>query len=375
MSNLTRIKGGVPGRRPRVTITDLAEHLGLAKGTISRALNDYPDISDSTRARVRAAAEAMGYRPLSHAQAIRTGKVRSIGLVLQTNQHDGHRPFLADFLAGISEAASARNWTMTLATASSDDDTERTLAKLVNEHKADGFILPRTYMDDPRVVFLQSVGVPFVLFGRTRDPEGTAWFDVQGELAMEEAVCTLCELGHRRIGFVPGRVGYTFSDLRLGGYLAGLKQCGLAEDPDLIAPPALNRKAGGEATLHLLGQAEPPTALVFCVDRAAVGAYAPAAELGLAVGSDLSVIAYDGIPDGALLSPPLSTYSVDMRHAGARLTELLIRRIEGEDPETLRELAPAQFLSRGSHGHPSLTPAELAARVHPILKSLGRKTT
>ena len=84
----------------------LKNELGLAKGTVSRALNGYPDISESTRQRVKHAAEVMGYSPLSHAQAIRTGVVRSIGLVLQTSEHDGHRPFLASFLAGISEAAS-----------------------------------------------------------------------------------------------------------------------------------------------------------------------------------------------------------------------------------------------------------------------------
>lgn len=375
MSPMATRKGAFPGRRSRVTITDVAEHLGLAKGTVSRALNNYPDISESTRNRVRQAADAMGYRPLSHAQAIRTGVIRSIGLVLQTSEHDGHRPFLADFLAGISETASSRNWTMTLATASSDEDTERVLAKLVSEHKADGFILPRTYTVDPRAEYLEAAGVPYILFGRTGDPEGKGWFDIRGETAMEEAVCILHGLGHSRIGFVPGRDGYNFSDLRLGGYKSGLKMCGLDADEALVGPVALNRRAGAAAALELLQRDMPPTAIVFCVDRAAIGAYIPAAELGLKVGEDLSLISYDGIPDGALLAPPLSTFSVDMRHAGARLTELLIARIEGENPENLRELVNARFLSRGSHGAPSMSPAELAARVRSSLKTQGRKTS
>ncbi len=369
MATLAARKSDFPGRRPRVTISDVADKLGLTKGTVSRALNDYPDISESTRKRVRHVAESMGYRPLSHAQAIRTGMVRSVGLVLQTNQHDGHRPFLANFLAGISEATSAADWTMTMATASSDTDTQRLLAKLVEEHKADGFILPRTYMDDPRIEFLKRNGVPFVLFGRTDNPDGCAWFDIESEVAMEEAVCILYGLGHRRIGFVPGREGYTFSELRHGGFLSGLQMCGLEPDPDLIGPSALNHEAGAESTRILLHREAPPTAIIYSVDRAALGAYVATNELGLAIGQDLSVVAYDGVPEGALLNPPLSTFSVDMHEAGVQLSNLLIRRIGGESVEALRELGRARFLSRGSHGQPRMSSAELSRRVRANLNT------
>lgn len=142
--------------RRRVTISDVAKHLDLTKGTVSRALNGYGDISESTRLRVRRAADQLGYRPLSHAQAIRTGRVRSLGLVLQVNEHDGHRPFVAEFLSGVSEAASREDWTLTVATAASEEDTLRLLKKIGDDGKADGFILPRTRLDDPRVAFLRS---------------------------------------------------------------------------------------------------------------------------------------------------------------------------------------------------------------------------
>ncbi len=359
--------------RSRTTISDLAAHLGMAKGTVSRALNDYPDIAEGTRLRVRRAADALGYRPLAHAQAIRTGRVRSVGLVLQVNEHDGHRPFLADFLAGISEAASTADWTMTLATAASDQDTLRLMSKLADEQKADGFILPRTYLEDTRVSALLAGDVPFVLFGRTGDPRGCAWFDIESEAAMTEAVLRLAKLGHTRIGFVPGGPGYTYATLRRQGYLEGLKQAGLSFHPALISEPALNRVDGELAAQKLLSLDVPPTALVCSVDRAAFGAYDAAAALGLEIGKDLSVISYDGMPEGALLSPPLSTFSVDLRHAGARLTELLIRRIRGEAVEDLRDLAKARFLDRGSHGPPTRTPAELAHHVkHQWFPTGGR---
>ena len=365
---------GTPGaarRRRRVTIDDLASQLSLTKGTVSRALNGYPDISDQTRLRVRKAAETMGYRPLSHAQAIRTGRVRSVGLVLQINEHDGHRPFLADFLAGVSEAASGADWTMTLATAASDVDTARLLRRLADENKADGFILPRTYLNDPRIDLLRAEGIPFVLYGRTADPAGCAWYDIAGETAMQDAVVALHKLGHRRIGFVPGGAGYTYSELRLQGFRAGLAACGLAAADGPVSCPAVDYAQGAEATRALLALPCPPTALVFAVDRAALGAWEVAAAAGLQIGRDLSVIAYDGIPEGAFVSPGLSTYAVDSRAAGRRLTELLIRRIRGEAPETLREIAPARFLARGSHGAPARTPDQLARTLAAQPKPTG----
>lgn len=360
-------KTGPALRKRRVTIEDVAGHLQVTKSTVSRALNGYPDISESTRLRVRKAADAMGYRPLSHAQAIRTGRVRTVGLVLQVNQHDGHRPFLAEFLAGVSQAATAEDWSLTLSMANSDADTLRLMQQLVYENKADGFILPRTYLDDPRIDFLRDAQVPFVLYGRTRDPRGCAWYDISGENAMRDAVITLHELGHRRIGFVQGGRGYTYADLRLQGYLTGLAQCDLPQDPELLAGPAMSQDDGAAAARALLACPNPPTAIVCAVDLAALGVYRAAEDLGLLIGRDLSVISYDGIPEGAMVRPPLSTFAVDNRAAGTRLTQILIRLIQGDAPDQHREISEARFMKRGSHGTAALTSAALAAHVRTNL--------
>jgi LacI family transcriptional regulator len=354
---------GTGGGRRRTTISDLAEHLSLTKGTVSRALNDYPDIAEDTRLRVRIAAEQMGYRPLSHAQAIRTGRVRSIGLVLDVYEHDGHRPFLADFLAGLSSSAAQHDWTLTVTTAATEDDTARLLWKLHDERKVDGFILPRTYEHDDRVSALRAANVPHVLFGRIADLANTAFFDIAGEDAMVDAVGLLHRLGHRRIGFVSGGDGYMYTRLRQDGYIAGLEAVGLPFAPELIAGPAVSQVDGAAAARQLLSLDEPPTALVYAIDQSALGAYATARDFDLEIGRDLSVVSYDGIPEGALMVPQLSSFRVDMREAGERLAELLIRNIRGEAAGDLQEIAPAHFAARGSHGPKHMTSAELAARV------------
>lgn len=332
----------------RVTINDLAQTLGLTKGTVSRALNGYPDISDATRQRVSRAADRMGYRPLAQAQAIRTGRARALGLVLNAGPGGTHKPFLTDFLDGISRAASDESWTLTVATAADLDDEVATLSRLIDERKVDGFILPRTRYRDARVDLLRRLAVPFVMYGRVADPEGCAWFDISSEDAMRAAVLRLAARGHRRIGFINGASGYTYARLRRAGFLAGMTEAGLVADAELMAEDATTMAEGETRGQAMLDHPRPPTAVVCALDLAALGLYRAAERSGLVVGRDLAVISYDGIPEAATATPPLTTFAVDTRAAGARLAKLLFAAIRGTDPEHLRELAPARLIPRGS---------------------------
>ncbi len=352
----------------RVKLDELAQHLGLSKSTVSRALNGYPDISESTRKRVEVTARKMGYRPLSHAQAIRTGKVRAIALVLNSEEPDGHNPFLQDFLAGACEAASASDWTMTISTAISDRDILNVLNRLYEERKADGFILPRTLVRDARVDLLRKLGVPHILYGRTgygdaSVPDDTSWFDISGETAMRKAVQRLAEFGHSRIGYVGSDLKFNYSHLRRDGYLEGLDSVGLPVDSDLIRDGARTRNEGAAQASALMHLEHPPTAIVFATDLAALGFYSVAQDMGLEIGRDVSVIGYDGIPECQYVRPALTTFAVDSRRAGRRLATLLIQQIRSEDRTGLRELAEARLIEGGSDGPRLRTPQDLALQI------------
>ncbi|MGX9355507.1 LacI family DNA-binding transcriptional regulator [Roseobacteraceae bacterium S113] len=349
---MTQMRAGL-GRTTtsrRVTITDLAQALGMTKSTVSRAMNGYTDIAESTRLRVHRMAEKMDYRPLSNAQAIKTGRARALGLVLQLSDHDAHRPFLAEFLAGVSEGASAQGHTLTVASADTDADLIDRFRELRRDGKADGFILPRAMVNDPRVAFMQHEGIPFVLFGRQEQDKACWWFDIRGEDAMRDAVMHLAQLGHERIGFINGGTIYTYAALRQRGFEQGMHDAGLLVDPELCASNAVTLEDGAQHARALLDMEHPPTAIVCAVDFAALGVYRAAAERGLVIGRDLSVVAYDGIKEGAHAEPPLTTFSVDNRAAGRRLSELLIMRLRGKEETPCRETQPARFLDRGSTG-------------------------
>jgi len=334
----------------RVTINDMAEALGLTKSTVSRALNGYADISETTQLRVKRMAEKLNYQPLSHAQAIKTGRTRSLGLVLQLSDHDAHRPFLAEFLAGVSNGASAEGYTLTVASADDEAHMIATFQALIGDRKADGFILPRAMVQDKRVELLRDAGVPFILFGRQDDDEGCCWHDICGEDAMRDAVLHLAGLGHERIAFINGGLIYHYASLRRVGFEAGMASANLKIDPALIIEDIVTMEKGREAGMQLLEGPDRPTAIVCAVDRAALGVYQAATACDLEIGKSLSVIGYDGIQEGAHVDPPLSTFSVDAQKAGQRLAALLVRRIRGEPVENLRETAPANFLDRGSVG-------------------------
>ena len=354
--DITSQDGEGPARRVR--ISDLAQALGLTKSTVSRALNNYADIAPETRQRVREMSAQMGYAPMPYAQAVRTGRVRALGLVLELDAPDRYGPFLADFLGGITQEASIEGWTLTVASSNSREDMEATLARLLQEQKVDGFILPRTRINDPRATFLSARGVPFVLYGRVdygqADP-GWSWYDVDGARAMREGVARLVALGHRRIGFVGPSEAFNFAMLRRDGYRAGLAQAGIAHDPALEIMGVMDRDHGGEATQSLLDLERPPSAIVFATDATALGAYDVARARGLVIGRDLSLIGYDGIPEGRMIEPPLTTFAVDSRHAGERLAALLIAQLRGAGPACQAELVSAHLQPGGSDGPPNET--------------------
>ena len=339
------------GKR-RVTIKDVAEDLGMAKSTVSRALNGYTDIADSTRNRVAKAAARLGYKPMAQAQAIRTGLARSMGLVLNVGGQGSHRPFLANFIDGISLRASQENWTLTVASAKNSEAVLETIDRLSKERKVDGFILQRTRVKDPRVAYLRHHHVPFIMFGRTGDDRDCGWFDIKGELAIEQAVLRLADMGHKRIGFINGLECYMYASLRLEGYRKGLEKVGQTFDPALVRKEAVTKEDGAREGDYLLSLPQAPTAIVCAVDLAALGVYQAAERRGLQIGRDLSIISYDGISEGEFASPPLTSFYVDNREAGHWLAELLIKRIHGAAPETLRQLGEAKLIERASDGPP-----------------------
>ena len=229
---------------------------------------------------------------------------------------------------------------------------------LVRDRKADGFILPRTLPIDPRIALLRRLDVPFVLFGRTADAEGCAWHDYLGEAAMSGAVARLAAMGHRRIGFVNGGAVYYYSVLRRQGFLDGMAAEALPVAPELMLEDAATREKGRAAAVTLLRRPEPPTAWSAPSMRRRWALYDAAAALGLTAGQEVSVISYDGLPEGAWRRRRCRPIRWIAATPARGWPTLLIRRIRGERARgAARDASRRHYLPAAPPGPPALAPA------------------
>lgn len=346
-----------------VTLSALARELGLAKSTVSRALNDYPDIAPGTRARVQDAADRIGYRPSSTARNLKRGRVDTIGVVLSDDGPDLANPFFTLFLRGMTEAFEATGLDLVVAASPPGSDWRATYHRLIASRKVDGFVVTRTESRDPRIDFLRQRGIPFVAHGRTVNASAFAWIDMDGRAAFEGAVHRLAALGHRRIGLVGGQERMHFVTERRAGYRAACADLGLDEDPSLIVPGGLNADDGRHGAEVLLRSDQPPTALLCIRDEVAFGAMRAVAAHGLRVGADISVIGYDDVPHAAVTEPPLTTFSQDSESVGRRAAEMAAALINGASATVLQELRPPRLIARDSDRRASLGPSEIRAIV------------
>ncbi|WP_417685702.1 LacI family DNA-binding transcriptional regulator [Roseibium sp.] len=343
-----------------VTIDDVARHVGVAKGTVSRVLNNYTDISPATRERVLKAVKELGYHPSSTARSLKKGRQDTLGIVLPVGRGRGADPFLAEFVDGIARALDELGRDLLITTAHSARHMLETHERLIARRKVDGFILTRTEVDDPRIEFLQTRRFPFVAHGRTADPSGYAWFDIDNEQTFVDGVSHLSSLGHRRIGFIGGPRELNFACQRLLGYRRGIAEAGLTQDPALEVEFALSEEGGMEGARQLLGLHQPPTALFCATDAMAIGAMRLCRDFGLRIGQDVTIIGYDGLPVGAYVDPPLTSFSQSALAAGGKIARMLIEVIEGTPPAERQELAQAELIRRASDGPPAKTTEELA---------------
>ncbi|MEM0946019.1 MAG: substrate-binding domain-containing protein [Pseudomonadota bacterium] len=336
-----------------MNLKQLAESLGLSQTTVSRALNGYPEVSETTRSRVLAAAERVGYRPNTRAKALATGRSMMIGHVIhQSDRHEMLNPIFADFIAGASEEYSVHGYDIILSIAQDGDD-ERVYRDMAAKGSVDGLILHSPKRDEPRIPLLQEIGLPFVVHGRSSDVTSTYSFvDVDNRRSFQRATDFLSDLGHSRIALINGLEHMDFAHRRRRGYISALEGRGIRPDPALMFSGEMTEAHGFEATRQLLELVHPPTAILSASPITAFGVRRAAESRGLTLGSDISVITHDDdlsyFRNGGD-APIFTALRSSVRIAGRRAAESLIDLIDrpGEARQTMLE---TDFLIGASTG-------------------------
>ncbi|MGN8246544.1 LacI family DNA-binding transcriptional regulator [Cellulomonas soli] len=274
------------------------------------------------------------------------GRAPRFGVALQpTVQGRGLEPFYTDFLAGMEEELDRHGATVLLHVVHERDDELAAYRRWAAEGLVDAVVAGDLVEDDPRARVCAELGLPLVLIGGAPDGRASV-VDYDNAEAMRTAVSFLADLGHRRIGRVSGPARYAHTRAREAAFWPALAAHGVQ---GAQAEGDYGEASGAAATRTLLSADEPPTALVFDNDVMAVAGLAAAAELGVSVPEQLSVLAWDDSANCRLSHPPLSVVSRDVHEVGRDTANLLLRLAAGGEPEVL-STPGVRVVSRGTTG-------------------------
>lgn len=341
-------------RHQKVSISVLADALSMSKSTVSRALNDYPDISTQTKHRVRTVANELGYVPSNSAQRLARGLSGTIGFVIPMGEDLTHAPFLSTFLTSLTEGLSLHGLDLVVHGSRLDRTPVDGYRRLLQAGKVDGFVVIRTRAEDPRIRFLIDTEVPFISHGRSQYCDEHAWFDIDAEKAFKEATQTMIDAGHRHLAFIGETAELYSAQLRLQGFRQALSDNVLSHSP-VVLPGGLTEESGYHQGLALLKQHPSVTGVVCVNDATAFGVMEAARQTGRAVPDSLSVIGYDNVPHAGFSSRPLTTFNNLAPQAGDLLAEALVDLIGGGSFRNHQTLWTTNMIQRNTVAPPATT--------------------
>lgn len=306
-------------------IRRLAQHLDISIGTVSRALNGRPDVSESTRRRVLEAAEALGYQPNHSGRALRKGTTGAIGFMIETSNGpnaDGDTFFLRVF-DGVQAVLARHHLDLVALLCSSEDDPHEYARRVVGRGFVDGLIISATQRHDSRITLLAERRMPFVAFGRSLTDHGHAWLDLDFEAMTQAAVDRFVARGHRRIALSAPTGEVNLGFVLAEGFARALQSHGLPVDPQLVIRRTPDQAGGYQTAQHLLAMADRPSAILLTNEVTSVGFYRGIMEAGLRPGRDIAVIGRDS-PYARFLSPTMTSFHASLRDLGMALAEALL---------------------------------------------------
>jgi len=343
-----------------VTIRDVAREAGVSVKTVSRAMNDHPDVSEPTRRAVRDVARELGYRANPAARGLRTGSTGMLALLAP----DLLNPHFAEMTRHLQTITRAEGTLAVLSGYDSLDASSATASvRSFIEHRVDGLILMAESIPDEALEALLAAKLPTVtsvempLAGVDHIRSVTGGMDLPAyRRAAYTIVEHLLDLGHRRIAYIAESPAISGVQARISGFQQAMADHGLPPDSGRVwpeGPPVLpTSEFGYQATRELFATGDRPTAICASSDMVALGVLRALHELGLDVPGDVSVTGHDGISHSAYTVPPLTTmqtpYEPWCRTALTLLRQLIVSS-ERSEPVCHEEFA---LVVRESTGPP-----------------------
>ena len=333
----------------KLTIAEIARRAGVSKTTVSRVLNNRPDVDQDTRQRILDLIKETGYVPRAAAVSLAAGRTGLVGLLAPSLL----RPWTLQIIQGIADAIESTEYEFLLYTTSMADRNQETYARALTSGLTDGLIviLPRGLgMEHLAELRRQSFPIALIDYrGQELDAPSVVAANTSGA---RKAVEHLVSLGHRRIGIITGLMDLGCSKDRLDGYRQTLRNANLEVSSDLIVPGDFSEPSGYEGMHQLMSLPNPPTAVFSSNDEMALGAMRAANELGLSIPEDVSLVGFDAVPMSQFTTPSLTTVRQPMFDMGRQAAEMLLQQIDGKELSESRVVLPTELIVRESTGAP-----------------------
>lgn len=336
-----------------ITIKDIARICGVGVSTVSRALNNHPDINPDTKKKIMDVVEEYSFVPNNSARNLKITSSNTIAVLVKGMSN----PFFMKMIGIMEEDIQARHYSMELRHVDEKTDEVEVAFELIKEKKLQGIIFLGG-LSTHSTEKLESLGIPFVLstIAMTEDSEG-AYSSVSVDDVKESYKMTkyLIDKGHRKIAFIGAcDTDISIGQMRLEGYIKALRDAGIEPDRKLIwqtedGVNAYSMENGYNIMLSKLrgGKALDCTAVYAISDTIALGAIRALSEKGISVPDDISVAGFDGIDMGTFSIPSLTTIRQPFVKMAHRTTQILFN-VMNEATEHSNITMDAELLERES---------------------------
>lgn len=335
----------------QATIKDIAKELKVSSSTVSRALKDYPGISQETKNKVKELAKKLNYRPNAVALSLRKSKSFTIGVIIPEVVHF----FFSTVISGIEEVAFANGYNVILCQTNENLEREKSSVEAIISNQIDGLLISfsKETTDFSHFKNLIDNKFPIVFFDRVPDLDNTVNVTVNDYSGAYDAVKHLLDQQYKKIMHLAGPKNLLISTKRKEGYMNALKEAGIAVDEKLIRECRIGtQQETYEICLEYFKDEENrPDAVFAANDIAAAGAMKAVQELGLRVPEDVGIVGFSDWQFSAMMNPPLSTVSQPGFEIGERSMQLLINMINLTQEETFvpkTDILETALIIRGS---------------------------
>lgn len=318
----------------RVTMEDIAKRADVSINTVSRALNDKPDINDQTKEEILRIADELNYQPNRFAQGLRSSKTSTLGVIVA----DIMNPFFSALLKGVEKAAREEGYSIIVQDTDEKYENEQSAIQTTLAEQVDGLLITPVQTNQQTIIDLQQSGLPFVLLGRHFDDLDTHYVVTDDVEGASSAIHHLIDRGHGRIGIINGPSHISSSQERLRGYKETLRERGIGVKEKFIFRNTVTMEEGYRTGKDLVSTTPRPSAVLCYSDFVAIGVIKAARDAGLKIPEDLAVVGYDDIFFSTCLEVPLTSVRIPKKKLGKKAFQVLQGLIDdGRDEQGLKQ--------------------------------------